>query len=158
MGVPQINYNPGSGANVFNFQRGPQNFIAEDMVTRHDNLATIGLRESVYERTDILISFTMPGLLLASGGDFADWKNFYSWALQGGLFIFAPNTDVTYAPSPWSGSLFYFDCVLEDTGFKPKRVGLGRYSLDCKFRVVPDNLRPSNSGMVMDAFWGLTPA
>jgi hypothetical protein len=154
MGAASIQY--GSGPTSFNFKRGPRDFIAEDSARRHDNLSTSGFRESVFESNDILIAFTMPGILI--NDDYTDWKNFYAWGLAGWSFIFAPNLAVTAAAAPWSGGTFEFNCLIEDVGFKPKRVGLGRYSLDCKFRVVPDSYRPANSGMIMDAFMGYPPA
>jgi hypothetical protein len=158
MGVCQINYNTGS--TTLYFQRGPLNFIAEDSVRRHDNIATSGVRESVYEANDILISFTMPGLLMGTSGaaDYAAWKNFFAWARPGGSFQFCPNNSVLVSAAPWSGAAYYFNCLLEDTGFKPKKLGMGRYSLDVKFRVAPgDAYAPDNAGQIMEAFWGLQP-
>jgi|SRR5665213_2485774 len=151
-GTLRINF---VGAISFQPAHGPQNFIAEDSARRHDNIATSGLRESVFEATDILIAFTMPGIRI--GTDYANWKNFYAAALPGGSFLFTPNTQLTVAAAPWSGQEYFFACVLEDTGFRPKRTALGVYSLECKFRVVPDALAPANSGMIMEAFWGLAP-
>jgi hypothetical protein len=156
MGAAVIQYTTNSGTVTFSFQRGPKDFIAEDSARRHDNVATSGLRESVLEFIDILIAFTMPGILM--GGDYTDWKNFYAWALAGGEFSFYPNYSVTVAAAPWSGSPYAVHCVLEDMGFKPKRVGFWRYSIDCKFRVVPDTYAPPNSGWIMEAFMGLTPS
>lgn len=154
MGAARITYNSGSTV-VFDFKRGPANFIAQDDGRAHNNLSTSGVRERVFEKADILIGFTMPGLLI--GDDFVDWKNFYAWAIAGGSFAFAPNLSVTYAPAPWSGGLYYFTCTLEDTGFVPKRAGFKRYAIDCKFRVVNDALTPANSGSVMSVFWGGQP-
>src|SRR5580704_6919767 len=99
MGVGQISYTkPGPTVVTFNIARGLQSFIAEDSARRHDNISTSGLKESVYEATDLLIGFTMPGMVL--GGDYTDWRNFYAWALAGGTFIFVPNSSVTLAAAP----------------------------------------------------------
>lgn len=158
MGSPQISY--GSAPTVLSFLRGPLNFNAEDSARRHDNVSTSGLRESVFEAIDIMISFTMPALLMGTSGaaDYTAWKNFYAWAVQGGEFAFTPNTSVTVAGAPWSGAPYSFNCLLEDTSFKPKKIGMGRFSLDCKFRVaLGDAYAPANSGQIMEAFWGIPP-
>ncbi|HEX4311878.1 MAG TPA: hypothetical protein VHZ25_17745 [Acidobacteriaceae bacterium] len=155
MGAPFINYIPAGAAVSLNFKNGPLDFLAQDSGRVHDNLSTSGIRERLLEKVDILISFTMPALLV--GDDFTDWKNFYAWAIGGGTFSFAPNVSVLYAPAPWSGGVYFFTCVLEDDSFAPKRVGLRRYSIDCKFRVFNDALTPANAGMVTEAFWGDQP-
>lgn len=158
MSLPSITYTPtGGGPVTFNFQDGPKDFIAYDSARRNDNVSTSGLRESVYEATDLMIAFTMPAILMASGGAYASWKNFYAACLQGIPFQFTPNPAVTAAAAPWSGGTFWFNCLIEDTKFQPKRVGYYRYSLDCKFRVVLDGQAPANAGMIMEAFLGISP-
>jgi hypothetical protein len=149
MGLPQIAYN--TGPTTLTFKRGTKDFIAQDSGRRNDNVSTSGLRESVYEATDLLISFSMPGLLISD--DFTAWENFYSWAIPGGQFSFVPNLSVLVSSIPWA-----FNCVLEDKAFNPKYLGgLGRFSLDCTLRVVLDGSAPGNAGQIMRAYWGMSP-
>jgi hypothetical protein len=105
----------------------------------------------VYEATDLLISFSMPGLLISD--DFTAWDTFYTSALSGSSFSFVPNLSVLVASVPWA-----FNCVLEDKDFAPKYLGgMGRFSLDCKFRVVLDGSAPGSAGQIMRAYWGMSP-
>ncbi|HWE50463.1 MAG TPA: hypothetical protein VG273_11760 [Bryobacteraceae bacterium] len=150
MALPQIIY--GGGPTTLTFKRGTKGFSASDSARRNDNVSTSGLRESVYEATDLMIGFSLPGLLISD--DFTAWENFYSWALQGNSFSFVPNLSVLVASVPWA-----FNCLVEDKEFSPKYLGgMGRFSLDCKFRVVLDGSAPANAGMIMRAYWGMSPS
>ncbi len=151
MAIPFISY--GSGPTTFLFS--PQNFLPEDAPTVHDNISTSGLLERVFESNAILISFTMPGL---AAGDLLIWKSLYAWARSGSAFLLGPGGPFG-PPPPFLYSPWTFNCVLEDPGFKPKRVGLGRYSLDCKFRTVPGALpQPQDAGSILMAFNGDVPS
>ena len=53
MAFPKIVYNPGTGSVTLQFLRGPRKVPAYfQAATRHDNVASSGVRESVLERVD----------------------------------------------------------------------------------------------------------
>ena len=146
--LPRITYNDGT-ARTLNFTDGALNFLPEDADVVHNNVSSSGYRERVLECSPILIAFIVPKMFV--GGDFDAWWNFYKWARPGNAFTFIPNLSALVSGVPWG-----FSCVLEDTGFKPKKIAPTFYSLDCKFRVVPDG-SVASSGQILAAFWGFAP-
>lgn len=154
MGFSSVTYNPGSGAVAVAFYA--QNFLPRGGARVNDNVATSGAKERIFEATDLFVGFTVPELVPAASYD--DWDKFYAWALQGGSFIFTPNSAVTKAAAPWSGGTYFVNCVLEDTDFTPKKAAFRLFSLDCKFRVVQDAWAPPRSGWLTMAFYGSSPA
>jgi len=59
---------------------------------RHDNVASSGVKEVVYERTDNFIEFDMEWILAA---DRAGWQSFLDFALEGGAFDYYPDASLS---------------------------------------------------------------
>src|SRR5438128_4395077 len=126
MAYPKIIYNPGGGPTTFQFQRFPRKVPAYfGVATRHDNVASSGLRESVLERIDNFLEFEMEWVGI--GADVIAWAAFMSYALQGGQFDYYPN-------SALPGFTTY---VLEDTNWKPAYKVPAQYTFSALFRQVP---------------------
>lgn len=90
---------------------------------RHDNLASSGVRETVFERNDTFLEFKMEWL--AVGTDADNWNVFSQAALMGVPFYYYPNSAV-------NSSILY---LLEDTTAKPRYKATGVYEFDTKFRL-----------------------
>lgn len=121
-----------------------QNFVPVDDYSRSSrNVATSGLVETILESPDVMVSWTIPALSIAS--DYAAWATFFRWAADGSQFDFKAN----------SASSKTYHAVLESKRFQPRRGGLGRYSLDVQIRIIPDGSAPADAGEVMQAFWGI---
>lgn len=147
MSLPKIMYSTGPEVTLA-FARGPQGFRAGSVTRKHDNLATSGVRERVVEKTDILIGFTMPMMLVSD--DLPTWATFMAWAAGGSTFKFYPNQALATT---------YFTCELESAEdaetWEPARVGPGVYSADFLFRIVPDAYAPADVGVVLKRFYGI---
>lgn len=142
MGLPLVKwFDPGEIQ--LPFARGPVDFMCAHEGRVHDNVAAGGLRERVIEHLDMIVTFTLPAMLV--GSDFESWGDFAAFALAGGQFVFAPNQAVDY----------WFRCVSEDRVWAPQRVGLRRYSAAFRWRVVEDEVVPDKPSDVMRAFWGI---
>jgi hypothetical protein len=145
-----VNYTPVSTPIALLAGGGAKEFLAEDVATGQQNVSTSGLVvETVNQSLVVMVSFTLPATRVGgpSSGYYEAWAQFLAWALMGGTFILAPNY-------PLSGKLY--NCVAGDpTGNKIKRVGIGRYDLGFKFRILTDSSAPANAAEVMDSFWGL---
>ncbi len=89
---------------------------------RHDNISTAGIRESVLERIDAFLEFTMD--YIQAGTDLANWASFLDYALTGGPFAFYPD-----ASEPG-----YINCLIENTTAQVAYKAPGLYSLTLKFR------------------------
>ncbi len=124
MANPKIVYTPEGGTEqTLNFV-----FPARDLpgyqkiAVRHDNVATAGIRESVLERTDELLEFTMD--FIKSGTDLANWQAFLDHALTGAAFAYYP--DASLGP--------FTNYQLEDSEVTIARKAPGVYSLKLKMR------------------------
>jgi hypothetical protein len=125
MAFPQIIYDPGTGPVTLQFQRPPRKVPAyEFKATRHDNVASSGVRESVLERIDTFITFEMEWVAL--GSDVQAWSNFMLFALTGGPFAFYPDASQPPFTNYW----------LEDTDWTADYKSAGQYSFKVKFRAV----------------------
>jgi len=146
IGQPKIVYTPDGGAETtlaFGI-RGPQAFEPYFEGRVHDNLATSGaVRERVTEAIDILIPFNM-GHLIASD-DLPSWGAFMGFALAGGQFQFFPNLNL---PD-------YYNCVIEDTDWKPKWTAPRKYAASFVLRVLNDDRRPSGPDEILRRFYGI---
>ncbi len=143
MALPKIVYDAGAGAVTLQCVRGPAGFGCWAKARVHDNVATSGLRERVFEETDLFISFTMPALRV--GEDYGAWAAFAAWAMQGGQFEFYPD----------GAQAEKHHCVDEGDGWETTRVGPGVYSAAFSWRIVPDALAPADAGEVMERFYGV---
>ncbi|PYV20981.1 MAG: hypothetical protein DMG24_20965 [Acidobacteria bacterium] len=125
MANPQIVYNPGAGNITLSFERQPRRVPAyQKVATRHDNIATSGVREAVVERVDQFLAFEMEHV--GTGLDVTAWANFMDYALQGGQFSYYPDASQSSFTNYW----------LEDTDWMAEYKGVGRYTFKLKFRQV----------------------
>jgi hypothetical protein len=125
MAYPQIIYDAGSGPVTLQFQRSPRKVPAyEFKATRHDNVASGGVRESVLERIDTFLTFEMEWVGL--GPDVQAWGNFMLFALTGGQFAYYPDASQTSFTNYW----------LEDTDWTADYKVAGQYTFKLKFRQV----------------------
>jgi hypothetical protein len=141
----QIVYHPASTDVTLAFARGPVNLEAYWDVRCHDNLATSGAaRERVMENPDILIGFEMPHMLVAD--DLVGWAAFEAWALAGGQFKFYPCSTLTSD---------YYNCVLEDTKWAPKRNAPRKYGFTVVIRILQDGQAPAGPDVVLQRYHGI---
>ncbi|MGH9431173.1 MAG: hypothetical protein ACRD3T_06495 [Terriglobia bacterium] len=125
MANPQIVYNPSTGPVTLVFNYPPRTVPAyESVATRHDNLASSGVRESVLERIDNFLELSLETVL--SGQDVAAWSAFMQYALVGGQFAYYPDSSCRSFTNYW----------LEDTTWKAGYKAAGIYSFNVKFRQV----------------------
>ncbi len=143
MALPLLKYRPADVDIEIAFKRGPVNFACEWEGRVHDNVATSGLRERVFEGSDMIISFSMPAM--RANEDLAEWGAFMGWALQGGQFALRFNLELV----DWC------NCVLDQDKWSPVRVGRGVYSAAFRFRVVPDAQMPASPAVVLQRFCGV---
>jgi hypothetical protein len=141
--LPKVVYSTGPAVTL-SFLRGPVGFHCYYHAVRNDNVATSGLKESVTERLEMLIEFQMPALAIS--GDYPAWAAFMKFALPGNQFQFFPNASLAD----------YYNCTAEDQDWDPQRVGPGRYSAACKWRIVPDAQAPADPSVVLQRFYGIT--
>lgn len=125
MSNPQIIYDPGTGPVALSFTYPPRNVAAYNSVaTRHDNVASAGVRESILERIDNLLQLDIQTVL--AGADVAAWNAFMQYALTGGPFAYYPDSSQTSFTNYW----------LEQTTWSAAYQHPGTYSFKLKFRQV----------------------
>lgn len=125
MANPQIIYDPGTGPMTLAFTYPPRNVTAYNAVaTRHDNVASSGVCESILERVDNFLEFDMQTVLI--GGDVMAWNDFMQYALQGGQFAYYPDRS---QPA-------FTNYLLEQTTWNAAYKAPGLYSFKLKFRQV----------------------
>jgi len=125
MAFPKIQYISGGNLVTLQFQRPPRKVPAYSMVaTRHDNIASSGVRESILERIDNFLEFDMEWV--ASGADVQAWQAFMAYALAGGQFTYYPDASQPAYQNYW----------LEGTTWDASYKAPGQYSFKVKFRQV----------------------
>jgi hypothetical protein len=125
MAFPQITYYSGSTLFTLAFTYPPTNVAAYNSVaTRHDNISSSGVRESILERIDNFLEIEMQAVLL--GSDVEDWNAFMQYALAGNQFSYYPDASQASFTNYW----------LEGTTWKPGYKAPGLYSFKLKFRQV----------------------
>jgi hypothetical protein len=125
MSYPQITYYSGSTLVTLSFSYPPRAVAAYNSVaTRHDNISSSGVRESILERIDNFLEIEMQAVLAAA--DVASWNAFMQYALQGGQFSYYPDASQSTFTNYW----------LEDTTWKAGYKAPGIYSFKVKFRQV----------------------
>ena len=94
MANPCILYPFGTGTVTLNFLRPPTKVPAySSTAVRHDNVASSGVRESVLERIDNFLDLDLEWV--GAGSDVQAWAQFMSYALQGGVFAYYPDSAQT---------------------------------------------------------------
>ena len=91
---------------------------------RHDNVASSGVRESVLERIDSFLDLDLEWV--GTGSDVQAWAQFMSYALQGGVFSYYPDSSQSNCVNYW----------LEDTDWTAAHKAPGQYQFHLKFRQV----------------------
>lgn len=126
MSNPKIVYTPSGGtAQTLSFTAPPRQQPGYlKTAVRHDNISTAGIRESVLERIDTFIEFTVD--YIRPGSDLDGWSAFLDYALTGAPFAYYPDAEQT-------GSANY---LLENTNAQAQYKGAGIYSLSLKFRAL----------------------
>lgn len=125
MSNPQIIYDPGTGPVALAFSYPPRNVAANNAVaTRHDNVSSGGVRESILERIDNFLELEMQTVL--DGNDVAAWNAFMQYALTGGPFAYYPDSSQIAFTNYW----------LEQTTWNAAYKAPGIYSFKLKFRQV----------------------
>lgn len=121
MAFPKIVYN----AITLNFSIPGRNVPDyQKEITRHDNIASSGKAEHIYERSDEFLSFDME---VIPDGDKSAWEAFLDWALQGNTFDYYPDAGVASSAS----------YTLENKNAKLERRTVGTWALPgLKFRKV----------------------
>ncbi len=91
MSNPKITYTPTGGTEqTLTFVFPPRQVPGyQKTAVRHDNVSTAGIRESVLERVDEFLEFTMDSI--QSGTDLAGWQAFLDHALTGAAFAYFPD-------------------------------------------------------------------
>jgi hypothetical protein len=125
MANPQIIYDPGTGPVTLAFAYPPRNVAAyQSVATRHDNVASSGVRESILERIDHFLELNLQAVL--AGADVEAWNSFMQYALTGGQFAYYPDASQSS----------FANCWLEDTTWSASYKAPGLYSFKLKFRQV----------------------
>lgn len=108
MKLPQITYTDDTGPATLDFVFPPvTNPAFSNKADRKDVFSTAGVRQ-----TTILAKYTqhpikMP-IIFDDGADLPAWQRFVDWALQGGSFVYNPDSD-----NPLGGVQCF---MVEDTG------------------------------------------
>jgi hypothetical protein len=125
MAYPKITYTIGSAVTTLAFTYPPTQVAAYNAAaTRHDNLSSSGVRESILERIDNFLEISMAAVL--SGTDVQNWNSLMQYALQGGQFSYYPDASQ-------SGFTNY---LLEGTTWQAAYRAPGLYKFKLKFRQV----------------------
>jgi hypothetical protein len=125
MANPAIIYPFGSGTATLVFQRPPTKVPAYSAAAvRHDNVASSGVRESVLERIDNFLDLDLEWV--GTGADVEGWAQFMSYALQGGVFAYYPDSSQMSFTNYW----------LEDTNWTAAYKAAGLYRFHLRFRQV----------------------
>ncbi len=127
MSTPKITYTPLAGgiAQTLTFARPPRLVAAYNRVaTRHDNLSTAGVKETVVERVDNFLELTLE--YVGIGSELTAWASFMAEALQGVPFDYFPDASL---PD-------YTAYTLDDTDWKAEYKSPAQYTFKVVFREV----------------------
>jgi hypothetical protein len=120
---PKIVYDAGAGPVTLQFLAPVTMVPGTDLIAvRHDNIASSGVRETILERIDEFLEFTMQRIVI--GADLAAWDAFMRYALQGGTFDYYPDAELP------DFSVY----TLEETGYNAAYKWPAWYTFKTKFR------------------------
>jgi hypothetical protein len=124
MSNPKIVYTPASGSEqTLSFVLPPRQQPGySKTAVRHDNLSTCGVRESVLERVDEFLEFSLEWI--QPGTDLDNWRAFLDHALTGAPFAYYPD----------AAQASFANYVLEDTETQIQYQAPGAYTLRLKLR------------------------
>lgn len=118
--VPKIVY--GGGPTTLTFDFPPRNIPYDVRQTvRHDNVASSGVRESIFEVTNIFLTVFVE---YAKVSNIAAWDSFIQWAEQGNTFKYYPDNTVNS----------FTTYLLEDTNWTAAFKSLGMFTFSLNFR------------------------
>lgn len=125
MSNPKIVYTPAGGTEqTLSFVHPPRQQPGyRKTAVRHDNVSTAGIRESVLERIDLFLEFTVEWI--RAGTDLANWQAFLDYAMTGAPFAYYPD----------AAQAAFANYLLEDTDATVEYKAPGVYTLKLKFRV-----------------------
>lgn len=120
--VPKIVY-PSGGGTTLTFAFPPRNLPYKTYeAVRHDNVASSGAVERIYERRDEFLPIFMEYVRI--GSDVAAWDTFVQYALAGGSFDYYPDSTV--------GTSDVY--ILADTNWNAAFKQLGMHTFSLKLR------------------------
>lgn len=90
---------------------------------RHDSITSSGIKQSVLERIDDVMTLTFPAVPQA---DLASWKAFMEWVLAGNVFAYRPNS---LDDTVWG------EYTLDSLDWTPKFVCPGTFSFEFACRL-----------------------
>lgn len=120
--IPKIVYPSGGGSTLLFLRQPRQVDFDNRTAVRDDNIASSGVQETIYQRTDIFLTFTME--YVNSSTDVTSWQTFIESAEQGLPFDYYPDSS--------SGTFVTY--FLVGTNWTAKYKQLGMYTFDVKFR------------------------
>ncbi len=127
MSYPKITYIPMAGGPVqtLTFARPPRFVAAYNRVaTRHDNLSTAGVKETLLDRVDNFLELTLDYVGL--GSDMTAWAAFMEEALRGTPFDYFPDASL----------VAFTTYTLEDTDWKAEYKSPAHFTFKVLFRAV----------------------
>ena len=121
--APKIVYPSGGGTTLFVEPAARLVPAFSKKAVRHDSYSTAGVRESVLERIDNFLQFTVEWL--KAGSQAAGWKAFADYSLAGEPFDYYPCRDLPY----------FATYLLDSDEFEAAYKNVGRYTLSPRFRL-----------------------
>jgi len=121
---PKIVYPSGGGTTLFIEPTARFVPAFSKKAVRHDSYSTAGIRESVLERIDNFLQFSVEWL--KAGGQAADWRAFADYSLAGGPFDYYPCRDLPY----------FATYLLDSDEFEAAYKNVGHYTLSPRFRLM----------------------
>jgi hypothetical protein len=121
--APKIVYPSGGGTTLFVEPAARLVPAFSKKAVRHDSYSTAGIRESVLERIDNFLQFTVEWL--KAGSQAAGWTAFADYSLAGEPFDYYPCRDLPY----------FATYLLDSDEFEAAYKNVGRYTLSPRFRL-----------------------
>jgi hypothetical protein len=123
--VPAFVYNMGAGDVTWiptypAIGKQPNDGLA---ATRHDSFTSSGIKQSVLERVDDVMTLSFPYVPL---GDLASWKTMMTWLLAGNVFAYLPNSLVD---TVWG------EYTLDSMDWTPKWTSYQNFSFELQCRL-----------------------
>lgn len=91
--------------------------------TRHDSFTSSGMKQSVLERIDDVMTLTFSYVPLS---DMVAWKQMMEWLLAGNIFAYRPNS---------SDDTIWGEYTLDSMDWTPKFVCVGIFSFELQCRL-----------------------
>ena len=123
--VPMFVYNSGAGDVEFTpvypaIGKQPLDGLA---ATRHDSITSSGIKQSVTERVDDVMTLTFS---FVPQSDLASWKTMMKWLLAGNVFAYRPNA---------ADNTVWNDYTLDSMDWTPKWVAPFTFAFELQCRL-----------------------